>query len=325
MVPDARMQKGGSVRTLAITDEEEAATAGEDGECQAWTTEEESYDAASGAFVYRYRCDAGGDLLLVETRGVDDGLGNGQYTTTYDLRAGGQIVWSFSYTTEDDGLTTNYAGSSTEGESMSGVYTVLETGETQTSEVWNTLEGSYIVDGVYSEDGRFNGSSSFDDPATEQSPDWTVVNLEGSDGSFSQDVSGVFDGWLSTYTYSVAADGSASYSFVHDELVTSVSPDFEGAYSYQADGSGEGHYRQLFEDGSVMVVTDAFEADGSLTESWELDDAATELEVDQRGTIHFDASGLGTGSVTFFAEDGSRETCEIRIDVDGTQTLSACS
>ena len=81
---------------------------------------------------------------------------------------------------------------------------------TMVDETWGLIEGSYILQGTYDEEGRFNGTSIFDDPNTEASPDYTLEHAENADGSFSQSVDGVFEGWLSQYTYALNADGTVN-------------------------------------------------------------------------------------------------------------------
>lgn len=304
----------------AAADDQSAPT-----ECVEWVTEEESYSPATGEFVYRYSCAVGGDIASYETRGVDDGAGNGSYTTTTNLRDGSVVAWSYTYTLEADGVTQHYQGESTAGETFVASYVYQANGDSLAHEVWTMAEGVYTVDGTYFSDGRFAGNEQFDDPTTAASPDWTMQYAENADGTFSQVVSGSFDGWQSDYSYAVASDGSAVYAFTYDELATTAAPDFAGHYDYAADGSGSGSYRQLFDDGSVLDVVDSFTSDGKVTESWRFDDATTEPALDQEGVMNYDVDGSGSGSITFHLSDGTSQTCLITVNADGTSLIDNCA
>ncbi|MBN2359285.1 MAG: hypothetical protein JXR83_07510 [Deltaproteobacteria bacterium] len=302
-------------------DEEDGSAAAT---CVEWVTEEESYDPASGEFVYRYSCPIGGDIAVSETRGVDDGAGNGEYTTTYSMRDGSVVVWTYSYLVEADGCTQHIQGSSSNGETFAASYVYQANGETMAHEVWTLAEGVYTIDGTYFSDDRFIGSEQFEDPATPASPDWSLEYAENADGSFSQVVSGMFDGWQTDYSYQVAADGSAGYDFRYDLLTSPAVPDYAGHFDYSADGSGVGSYRQLFDDGSTLDVVDSFTSDGHVTESWRFDDATTELELDQEGALSYQPDGSGHGTIVFHLADGSSETCQITVNGDGTIVIDDC-
>jgi hypothetical protein len=303
----------------ASADDQSAST-----ECVEWVAEEESYHPSTGEFVYRYTCAVGGDIAVSETRGVDDGAGNGSYTTTYTMRDGSVVAWSYTYALDADGVTQHYQGESTTGESFVATYVYQANGDSLAHEVWTLAEGVYTVDGTNFNDGRFAGTEQFDDPTTAASPDWSMEYSEGADGTFSQVVSGSFDGWLTEYSYAVASDGSAAYAFTYDELATTAAPDFAGHYDYAADGSGSGSYRQLFDDGSVLDVVDSFTSDGKVTESWRFDDATTELALDQEGVMNHDVDGSGSGSIVFHLSDGSSQTCQVTVNADGTSLIDNC-
>jgi hypothetical protein len=294
-------------------------------ECAGWSAEEESYDPSTGVFVYRYACPVGGEIAVYESRGVDDGAGNGHYTVTYTMRDASIIVWSYTYQLEADGVTQRYQGASDQGETFVASYVYQANGDSLAHEVWTVAEGVYTVDGTYFADGRFVGSERFDDPATAASPDWSMEYAEHADGSVAQLVSGLFDGWQTDYSYTVLADGNAVYDFSYDLLTSLAVPDYSGHFDYAADGSGAGSYRQLFDDGSVLDVVDSFTGDGQVTESWRFDDATTELELDQEGTLNYAADGSGHGTVVFHLADGSSETCQLTVAADGTSVIDNCA
>jgi hypothetical protein len=192
-------------------------------------------------------------------------------------------------------------------------------------EEWNLDEGTYVIDGLIANDGTtFDGDESFDDPRTEASPDWTLSMVSNEDGSFSQDVHVEGDGYTSDYTYAVSALGEADYSFETDMSDTEAHPDWTGEYHYAADGSGEGNYRQLFDDGSTLDVEDVIGADGSVDESWVFDDVATEQDVDQEGHMTFAPDGSGSGTVATHVVGGDDQTCDVAIGANGAQTVENC-
>jgi hypothetical protein len=283
----------------------------------------ETYDEAAGTFFNEYDCAEGGGIDAVITEGSGDQLGNGEYTQTYVLEAGGEIVWTYTYTSGP--TSTTYVGSSTEGESYEGTYTYLDENRTQVDETWTTAEGVYVTDGVMANDGSsFVGTTTFDDPDTAASPDYSYEQQTNDDGSFSQRVESAGDGWTSSYTADFGADGSVSYDFATDLTDTDVEPDYEGTYTYAADGAGGGGYHQSYDDGSSLDVEDEIAADGSYTESWSFDDASTEQPVDQEGSISYGVDGAGEGSITTFVVGGESETCRVTIDAGGATTIDQC-
>lgn len=299
------------------------AESGGEAQCLEASLVSESYDPSTGAFASEYDCAEGGGIDRVLTAGTGDQVGNGAYTQTYVLEAGGEIVWEYTYTS--DAVSTTYVGSSSEGESYEGTYTYLDADTTRVEETWTMAEGVYTTDGVMTNDGTsFVGSSTFDDPDTAASPDYTYEQQTNDDGSFTQRVESAGDGWTSSYVADFAVDGSASYDFATDLTDTDVSPDYEGSYSYAADGAGEGGYTQAFDDGSSLAVDDEIRADGSYTESWSFDDAATEQPVDQEGSISYGVDGAGVGTITTFVVGGESETCRVTISADGATTIDQC-
>ena len=325
VLPQAGLQKSGSAKALLLT-ADDAATSDEESEeeeseCLEWVTVEESFDEETGAFAYHYSCAEGGDIATSSTIGVDDFQGNGSYTYTLVLRDGTEIIWEYVYVLGDDGISQVFDATSNEGETYHGVRTYLDDDNTMVDETWGLIEGSYILQGTYDEEGRFNGTSIFDDPNTEASPDYTLEHAENADGSFSQSVDGVFEGWLSQYTYALNADGTVDYDFLSDDLATIASPDFVGVYHYNADGSGDGAYTQNLDDGSLIDVVDLFDAAGVVTESWTFDDAATALAVDQEGEIVYQPDGTGVGTVTFHFDDAESLTCAVTVSGEDESTL----
>jgi hypothetical protein len=336
IIPETRsLEKRGEARqaTVAVSAQNASEESAEDpGACVEWITEEESYDPATGDFTYRYSCPEGGDIAEIVTAGHDDGMGNGNYTQTQILRSGDEIVWTYDYVLMDDGISQLTTGTSSEGESYEGLNTYLADGSTLVDETHVFLEGTYDINGIYDANGLFSGTTVFDDPATEASPDYTLVSDEDLDGSLSQSVEQNFEDFTQTYDYQLDADGSSSYSFSTDDLLTAVSPDYAGSYSYAADGSGEGSYTQLFDDGSMLDNTDVFDAEGNLEQTWTFDDAATALDVDQTGSLSYTIVELedgslayvGEGSVTYFLDDDSSVTCGLTIDAEGNTELGEC-
>ncbi len=282
-----------------------------------------------GTFTSEWDCAPGGGIASISNAGFSDpNTGDGHYDQTTVFEDGTLNVWHFTFDTSDDFLSTTYTGVSDDGtESYVGTYTYSadHPNQSQMHEEWNLHEGTYVTDGLVSNDGTsFDGTETFDDPATDASPDWSLDEVTNPDGTFSQDVHFAGDGFVSDYTYAVDAAGAADYSFATDLTDTDANPDYDGAYHYAADGSGEGGYRQLFDDGSTDDVHDVINADGSVDESWSFDDVATEQSVDQEGSMHWNVDGSADGTVTNHIVDGGDQTCEVHIDADGSQTVDNC-
>lgn len=292
--------------------------------CVAWRTVEDVYDPATGDFRKVIVCDEGGAIASIETVGHDDGAGNGTSATTYQLRDGSSVVWDYRYEMANDGMTQLVHGTSSEGDALEGAYAATSSGGTSANEVWTRAAGTYFIDGVYEADGRFNGTEVFDDPNTAANPDWVLVQSQGSDGVLVQSVDGVNDSWLYGYTLTVAADGSSDYDFVYDDLSTQNQADFAGSYHNNADGSGQGGYRQQFDDGSILDVGDVFDGLGNLEEGWAFDDAQTALPVDVEGLVRYAPDGSGEGSVTTHFENGPDEVCQVHVAADGSTTIDQC-
>jgi hypothetical protein len=123
----------------------------------------------------------------------------------------------------------------------------------------------------------------------------------------------------------LGSDGVAQYSFATDLDSTQVNPDYDGAYTYNADGSGNGSYTQHFDDGSTDLITDVIPGDGTLSESWSFDDVSTEQSVDQEGTLNWALDGSAAGTITTHVVGGGEQTCDIHISADGAQTVDNCS
>lgn len=282
-----------------------------------------------GSFITETDCSPGGGIAKVRNEGTQDELGNGSYDQTTIHEDETQHVWHFTYTTSADFLTTTYVGVSEDGsETYEGVYTYLgQVGEVTSNdmtELWNLDEGTYQTAGIVGSDGSFAGTQSFDDPATDASPDWIMDSVSNADG-FSQDVHFVGEGFVSDYTYVVDALGNADYAFATDMEGTEVDPDFAGEYVYAADGSGSGSYMQSFDDGSTLLVSDVIAADGSLVESWIFDDSATDQDVDQEGSMAWALDGSASGTVTSHVVGGGEQTCDVNVSADGVQTIANCT
>lgn len=317
-----------TVMSLDAPSTEDAESGGGDeehaGQCAEWVTVSESYNQLTGDFEYVYECEEGGAIARIVTAGHDDGAGNGSYTQTYEMRDGSQIVWTYTYTISEDGLSQVYVGTSNEGESYEGTYTFLDQDRTQVQEVWRTTEGDYFIEGVQHQDGTYEGTRAYDDPSTPASPDWTLDETRSADGTFTQSAEQTFEGYTTSWSAAYAEDGSVEYAFETDDLTTQVAPDFQGSYSYAADYSGSGGYRQDFDDGSILLVEQQISADGGYVESWTFDDASTEQALDQEGSITYAADGAGTGTLTTHVVGGDAETCRVTVAADGTTTIDQC-
>lgn len=278
-----------------------------------------------GSFVTEYSCEAGGGIESFRNEGTIDPLtGDGEYDQVIVYEDGTDSRYHFVLDTLEDGSQV-YDGSSEDGSSTShSVYVPLEDGSSQANESWSTPDGDYLIEGIYFTDGSWDGTTIFDDPATAANPDYVVDEIRSADGSSIQDVSTLGDGYTTEYTYRVNVDGSIRYDFSTDLTDTLVSPDFDGSYHYEADGSGTGSYVEAFDDGSSMLVTDEIRSDGSLRESWSFDDISTEAPVDQEGTIEFAVDGSGEGTVTTHVVGGEAQTCQVHISADGVSIVDAC-
>lgn len=324
VMPSGKLDKQGSAVALTLS-AADASAEEDEGYCLTeWQLVEQSWDEQTGEFSSHYTCPEGGLLQDQITEGVQNPDGTGSYTLTLVNRDGTEVVWEYDFVLENGGYTQTLDGTSSEGETHHSVQNYGMDGSVAVDETYSLLEGSYHTVGTYAEDGRFNGTSEFDDPATEASPDYTLEHHEGDDGSFLQIYDGFAQNWHSQYTYAVNVDGSVDYDFVYDDLATAASPDYVGAYAYGNDGSALGGYTQLFDDGSVLEVVDEAEAEGPYVQSWTFDDASTELDPDQEGALTWADDATAEGTVTFHFAGGLSETCALSVDADGNSTLGAC-
>lgn len=292
--------------------------------CEDWQMVEEQWNAATGEFSNVWQCESEGVVQRSITDGVQNADGTGNFTRTFEVDGVVIEVWSFTFTTSADGLTQTYDATSDQGGTYQGSYVYAEDGSSTVHEVWTLAEGTYLIDGSYDAAGVFTGTTRFDDPATEASPDYVVVNSPLEDGGFRQEVNSQGDGFTSHYLADFAADGSTHYTFETDDTSSEVNPDWVGEYSWDASGVGSGSYTQSFDDGSLLSVSDSFGADGSTDESWTFDDATTEQAVDQEGQVHYSADGSGEGTITTHVVGGEAETCQIHIDAAGNTTIDQC-
>lgn len=292
--------------------------------CDDWQMVEETWNQATGEFHNVWQCESEGVVQRSITDGVDHGDGTGTFTRVFEVDGVAQETWTFEYTVSEDQLTQLYTATSDQGGTYQGSYTYAEDGSSTVHEVWTLAEGTYLIDGNYDAEGNFTGTTRFDDPATEASPDYVVVNSQLDDGGFRQEVNSQGDGFTSHYIADFAADGTTHYDFETDDTSTAVNPDWVGTYDWDANGVGEGSYTQDFDDGSLLTVSDVFAADGSTDESWTFDDATTEQAVDQEGQVHYAADGTGEGTITTHVVGGDPEICQIHIDAAGSTTIDNC-
>lgn len=278
-----------------------------------------------GSFVTEFSCEPGGGMASFRNEGtIDPNTGDGTYDQVLVYEDGSEYAYHFVVDTLEDGVTQIYDGVDDAGtRSSHSTYVYNEDGSSQVEETWTTPEGNYTIEGTYLADGAWEGTTIFDDPATPQSPDYNYEELRGADGTSSQVVHLNSEGSSTDYNYSVNIDGSSRYDFTTDLDDTLVDPDFEGAYHYAADGSGEGSYTEAFDDGSSMIVTDVIRSDGTAQESWSFDDISTDQPVDQEGVLEFAADGSAEGTVTTHVLAGESQTCRLRI-VDGVSEVDQC-
>jgi hypothetical protein len=287
-------------------------------------TVEETYDEATGEFRYQYDCPVGGDIASSVTVGKDDGQGNGHYTTTYLMRDGSAEVWESDYTVGADGASQHVDSTSDDGQTLSGDYQFGTGGITWAHEVWTGAEGTSVSDYVTTPDGTSTGTSVFDDPSTEVSPDWTSEFTYGADGSYTTTSTGTYEQWAVVTTVIGQPDGSVEYLYTYDDPSTAVSPDFEGQASLKADGSGEGDWMGSYDDGSVSSGFDVYAVDGTVHETWTWDDPATTPSPDQEGSTTYQPDGSAAGTVTEHAADGSSATCPFTMSAVGEVTWGEC-
>jgi hypothetical protein len=303
--------------------QDSSSSSSSSGQCAAWTTDVQTYDQATGNYVDQYSCAQGGDIAQVRTTGHDDGAGNGSFTQVYTMRDGSTETWNYTYTSS--GLTQTYHGTSNDGSTDDSIYTYSATSTSappQVHEVYKDKSGSYVTDGVYGQDGSFNGTESFQD-ANNSTVHWNLTETQGSDGSSSQVVDTSTGSWYSHYTYDVHADKSSDYVFASDDTTTQVQPDVAGSYHYNSDGSGQGSYRWQYDGGSKLDVNVTFTADGSATQGWSFTDASSG-QVTQTGSIHYAPDGSGSGTVTNVVQGGASQTCDVTVSADGTSSVGNC-
>jgi len=325
-VPSLTPPGAGGIRRIPSIDAKSLEDGDEtSGRCERWVTEIDTYSRRSGDFERLERCLSGGEIETIHTVGNQELDGSGHYATTYTYRDGHQVVWQYSFQPDPaDPNTTSYVASSDAGESFQGQYRSLENGATHASETWDLVDGTYQIEGVYEADNRFNGSVTFDDPTTEQSPDWILDNQEDLDGTVTQQVTTYVANWQLHESVVVAPDGSYGFSFGYDDTRTEVSPDYRGGYQFDAAGAGSGGYHQYYEDGSTLEVEQQIASDGSFDQRWWFDDANTDQRVDQEGAAHYNADGSGSGTVITHVVDGGTETCDLSVSADGATSIDNC-
>jgi len=294
--------------------------------CTEWVTERDSYNRWSGQYEQVYRCVEGGDIETIHVLGTRLDASSGHYRRIYTLRTGERIIWNYEYFPDpDDPEMMIYSGSSNLGEQFDAAYRELDHGATFAREVWILEEGRYEVEGVFEADNRFNGTVAFDDPDTEVSPDWHLVNIEEADGSLMQLLSGTLDGWRIEESLLIDADGAVVYDYTNDDLLTAAAPDYEGGYRFTASGDGSGGYLQHLDDGSRVEVTQQIMGSGAYDETWRFRDALTERPIDQEGELSYDEAGNGVGTITTYVVGGYAETCDLTISAEGSTVIDNCS
>ncbi|MBN2362013.1 MAG: hypothetical protein JXR83_21355 [Deltaproteobacteria bacterium] len=325
-VPSLNPIGGASIRRIPSIDAKSLEDGSESsGPCTQWVTEVDTYNRFSGDFERLERCVSGGEIETIHTVGEMDLDDSGHYTTTYLYRDGHQVIWQFSYQPDPEAPnTTVYTGASDAGDSFSGEYRDVGGGATYASESWSLAEGNYQVDGIYERDNRFNGTVTFDDPATPQNPDWIVNNRADLDGTVTQLATTYLDHWQLNETVTLALEGSYSYSFGYDNTLTEVDPDYRGSYWFDGLGAGSGGYTQFHDDGSTLKVEQDIASDGSYDQRWWYDDASTEQPVDQEGAVHYNSDGSGSGTILTHVVGGDAETCDIEIAADGSSSIDNC-
>ncbi|MCC7069677.1 MAG: hypothetical protein IT383_00025 [Deltaproteobacteria bacterium] len=235
--------------------------------CEDWVQTEDTWDGVTGAFHSVWQCESEGVVQRSITDGVQNADGSGSFTRSFEVDGVVIEVWSFNFTTSADGLTQTYDATSDQGGTYQGSYVYAEDGSSTVHEVWTLAEGTYLIDGAYDAEGNFTGTTRFDDPATEASPDYVVQDSRLDDGGLRQEVNSQGDGFTSHYIADFSADGVTHYTFETDDGSSAVNPDWVGEYTWDISGAGSGGYTQSFDDGSLLAVSDTFGGDGSTDES----------------------------------------------------------
>lgn len=325
-VPSLTPPGTGGIRRIPSIDAKSLEDGDENsGHCEQWVTEVDTFNLRTGDFERLERCLSGGEIETIHTTGHQESEQSGTYATTYLYRDGHQVVWQFTVEPDPaDASSTIYTAASDAGESFAGHYRSMGDGATYASETWNLLDGNYQIEGVVEADGRFNGTVTFDDPSTEQNPDWVLGNQEDVDGTVTQQVTTYLVHWQLNESVVVEADGAYSLSFGYDDARTEISPDYRGGYQFDATGAGSGGYHQFYDDGSDLEVEQQIAADGSFDQRWWFDDASTDQAVDQEGAAHYNADGSGSGTVTTHVVDGGTETCDLTVSADGATSIDHC-
>ena len=326
----------GPIRPVIIQDEirttsdvrtlERAVGASEsstDFSCDAWVTETEVYDDATGAFEYVYTCPSGGDIARVRDVGSSVG-GTGSFVVTYTLRDGSTIVWNYAFAPGAAPNSQITTGTSDRGSSYASLRNGNGDGTYTTHEVLAYLDGIYTTDGTFSIDGDAGtGTQSFDDPSTPASPDSTSSFTSAADGSGSAHATGISrNGWAFTTDNTWDAAGAWTQDFTSNDPATTSSPDYTGTYGGAGDG-GVGDWSQAFDDGSSMELHEEWSAT-SWRQDWSWNDPALAPTPDQDGSITYIADGSGSGWFTDHFADGSSRTCDLLIDAAGTSTITNC-
>ncbi|HEY4220006.1 MAG TPA: hypothetical protein VGO62_01660 [Myxococcota bacterium] len=205
VIPDRSPSRQVQALDTPSTSDAAAGSSGhENAFCQGGTAGSQTSEA-DGSFDNIWNCEAGGGMTTIENKGlVDPTTGDGAYDQITTFDDGTTSTFHFTVDSSDDFLTQTYVGSSDDGsESMTSVYTYHadDFSQMHVHEVWTRADGVYTIDGDQPVDGSsFAGTESFDDPATAASPDWSMVESNNADGSFSQTVHFNGDGFVSDYT-----------------------------------------------------------------------------------------------------------------------------
>lgn len=306
----------------------------EDGMCEQWVTEQEVNDCDTGELELRQSCAEGGDVESTYIVGSDDCEGTATFSKTYQMRDGTTEIWQYQTQPCGDELDVLcFTATSNGGEAIQGEHQMLPGNQSYSCrETWNRHEGTYRLLGVCrneeTESGNvilhFNGTLEFDDPNTEHSPDWTLVNEDREDGSRKQVVTRSVNNWKLEETIDIRVDQSYDYEFFYDDMATVDILEFDGVYSYLASGSGVGGYLHTLVDGSELAVKHQISIEGDYKETWVFGDSFTEQVVDQTGELHYNLKGRGVGTLTTYVVNGDPEICDLIVEPDGTSIITNC-
>lgn len=133
------------------------------------------------------------------------------------------------------------------------------------------------------------------------------------------------EGVTAVYDTDFFTDGSATEQLTFEDPSTEVSPDAEGLFDYEPDASGDGTYREYYDDGSLWDADYLFRSTYFDDVYWTYDMAESPVGVDLDGEIYYVPDQSGTGVYRRYDTGGPVEICDYAFDTEDNITDLSCS